>query len=104
MKSLIKILKHPALLVTVTLFLTAVAVAIGYYHESPANEITPKQLSFLVQKKLIARASIAPLPYTGIYHIEGVFGKDAAAKGAAFTITAHLEQSQHDSLLAQRDV
>jgi cell division protease FtsH len=101
MKSLLKLLRNPVLLGVLVLLLTGMAVILGYHQQTPANEITPKQLAFLVQKKLIAEASVTPLPYDGIYRIEGAYGRDARGKGTTFSINAHLEQSQLDRLLAQ---
>lgn len=99
-----KILRHPVLLVAVTLLLAGLATIFSYYRPASANEITPKQLGLLIQKKLIARASVTPLPYEGIYSIEGVYGADAKDKSAAFSITAHLDQPQLDRLLARPEV
>jgi cell division protease FtsH len=99
-----KMLRHPVLLVTLTVLLAGLALILSYYRQTPADEISPKELNFLIQKKLIANASVTPLPYEGIYSIEGAYGRNANGQGSAFNITAHLDRSQLDRILAQPEV
>src|SRR5262245_44985861 len=99
-----KMLRHPVLLITVSSLLAGLVLLFSYYRQAPADEITPKQLNFLIQKKLIAKASVTPLAYEGIYSIDGIYGADAKGEGSTFDITAHLDRPQLDRLLAQPQV
>src|SRR5436190_16328996 len=85
------------------IFLSIVLVAVGlallirYRWASPSEEINRARLNQLIQEKLIVSATVAPMPYPGIYSVEGAWKGEG--KSGKFTITTHLEEAQVKTLL-----
>lgn len=87
------------------LCLAIAGAAITFYPRG----IDPEQLSRakfnrLSTENLITEATIAPLPYEGIYSIQGSYKRATDAEKSAFTITTHLTDEQIDTLLAKHSI
>jgi cell division protease FtsH len=98
-----KISKQVKWILASALFVAGLILFIVFNLQSPSDEITPRQLTFFIQKKLITKATVTPTPYAGIYTIEG----HAIAKGNAgheFTISTVLENQALEKLLALNGV
>lgn len=98
-KTGMKISKHLKLILGATLILAGLAVIIAFNVQVPSAEITPRQLNFLIQKKLVTKAEVAPSAYPGIYSIDGQYGP-SDKKPQLFSITTLMESQQLKELLA----
>ncbi len=81
--------------------LTAVAATI-YYMRTPSREITRAQFEQLAQGKTIREGKVVPTPYSGIYHVEGVW--ESGGKPQDFSITTPLDAEQLKRLVAEPKV
>src|SRR5438046_284462 len=82
-----KISKQARLIVGILLLAVGVALLLRYHWSEPSHEINRARLNELMEKKLILSASLAPLPYSGVYSLEGTWKTDG--KPAKFSITTH---------------
>jgi len=95
-----KRLKNLRVIAGIGLFLIGLVLLAVYLSKAPGHEISPAELSELIQQKQIVESSVIPAPmYTGIYQIEGV--RRLAGRTEKIYLTAHLDDEELKSLLAQ---
>ena len=86
-----------------TVLLAVAAILFAFNGAGTSEEVTPRQLKYFIDKKIITSATVTPSAFSSIYSIEGTFRK-GGDKADSFTITTFLESQQLKDLLAMPGV
>ena len=92
--------KYKVVVAGCIILLAGLSLMLGFFLQTPIDEINRTQLELLLKKKTISTVSLTPSPYTGIYTVEGTYGHGIDGHGSPFTITTHLTPGQVEQLLA----